>query len=66
MLDVAKCIVDDNVVFQQESAPVHVVFNTVQLVQCKNINFIFFLSYHPITVQCLTSPTIRFRELQVR
>ena len=42
MLDVAKCIVDDNVVFQQESAPVHVVFNTVQLVQCKTINFIFF------------------------
>ena len=31
---------DDNVVLQQDGAPVHLVFNTVQLLQYKTLNFL--------------------------
>jgi len=31
---------DDNFVFQQGSALVHLAFNTVQLLQCKTVNFL--------------------------
>jgi len=33
-------IVNDNFVFQQDRAPVHLAFNTVQLLQCKTLNFL--------------------------
>jgi len=33
-------IVYNNVVFQQDSALVHLAFNTVQLLQCKTLNFL--------------------------
>ena len=46
--------------FQQDSAPVHLAFNTVQLLQCKTVNFL--LGYGPITVQSLTPLTMRFRK----
>jgi len=39
-LDAIKNSVDDNVVFQQDSAPVQVAFNTVQLLPCKPLNFL--------------------------
>ena len=39
MLDAIKHTVDDNIVFQQDNAPVHLAFNTVQLLQCKSVNF---------------------------
>ena len=38
-----KCyysVVYNNFVFQQDSAPVHLAFNTVQLLQCKTLNFL--------------------------
>jgi len=38
MLDATKDVVDDNFVFQQDSAPVHLEFNTVSLLQCKTLN----------------------------
>jgi len=55
-------------VTQQDSAPVHLALNTVQLLLCKTLNF---LTPEPITVQSLTPLTMRFREsyssmLQVR
>jgi len=37
MLDGIKCFVDDNFVFQQESAPAHLAFSTVQLLQWKTL-----------------------------
>jgi len=40
MLDVIKLVVDDNFVFQQDCAPVHLAFNTVQLLHCKTLNFL--------------------------
>jgi len=40
MLRVIKRIDDDNFVFQQNGAPVHLAFNTVQLLQYKTINFL--------------------------
>jgi len=40
MLDAIKCIVDDNSVFQQHRALMHLVCNTVQLLQCKTLNFL--------------------------
>jgi len=39
MLDAVKYVVNDNVVSQQNTASVHLVFNTVQLLQCKTVNF---------------------------
>jgi len=30
----------NNFVFQQDGAPVHLAFNTVQLLQCKTLNFL--------------------------
>jgi len=30
----------NNFVFQQDSAQVHLAFNTVQLLQCKTLNFL--------------------------
>jgi len=35
-----RCVVDDNIVFQQDTR-VHFAFNTVQLLQCKTVNFLF-------------------------
>jgi len=40
MLDAIKRFVDDSFVFQQDSAPVHLAFNAVQLMQCKTLNFL--------------------------
>jgi len=40
MLDAIKLIVDNNFVFQQDSALVHRAFNTVQQMQCKTLNFL--------------------------
>jgi len=40
MLDATKRIVDDSIVFQQDIALVHLAFNTVQLLQCKTVNFL--------------------------
>jgi len=40
MLDAIKLIVDNNFVLQQDSAPVHLAFNTVQLLQCETLNFL--------------------------
>jgi len=40
MLYAIKRFVDNNFVFQQDSAPVHMAFNTVQLLQCKTLNFL--------------------------
>jgi len=37
MLAVIKRFADDNFVFQQDNAPVHLAFNTVLLVQWKSI-----------------------------
>jgi len=34
------CVIYNNFVFQQDSAPVHFAFNTVQLLQCKTLNFL--------------------------
>jgi len=31
---------DDNLVFPQDSAPVDLAFNTVQLLQCRTLNFL--------------------------
>jgi len=45
-------------VFQQDSAPVHHAFNTVQLLQCK-LSTSFLLTYDPITVQSLRPMTTR-------
>jgi len=40
MLDAIKRVVYDNYfVFQQDTAPVLLVFNTVQLLQCKTLSF---------------------------
>jgi len=33
-------IIYNNFVFQQDGAPVHLAFNTVQLLQCKTLNFL--------------------------
>jgi len=38
------CVVYNNFVFQQDSAPVHLAVNTVQLLQCKTLNFLSLLS----------------------
>jgi len=55
------CVVCNNFVVQQDNAPVHLAFNTVQLLQCKTLNFFFSPSYAPLTVKSLTQLTI-FRE----
>ena len=34
------CVIYNNFVFQQDSAQVHLAFNTVQLLQCKPLNFL--------------------------
>jgi len=38
MVDAVKRVVQDN---QQDSAPVHLAFSTVQLLWCKTLNFLF-------------------------
>jgi len=40
MLDAIKRVVDDNIAFHQDTAPVHLAFNTVQLLQYKALNFL--------------------------
>jgi len=40
MLDAIRNVVDDNFVLQQNTAPVHLEFNTVQLLQCKTFEFL--------------------------
>jgi len=40
--------------FQEDSAPVHLAFNTVQLLQCKTFNFLSPELLPPLTVQNLT------------
>jgi len=40
MLDAIKWNVDDNIVFQEDTALAHLVFNTVQLLECKSVNFL--------------------------
>jgi len=40
MSDAIKQFVDDNFVLQQDSASVHPALNTVQLLQCKTLNFL--------------------------
>jgi len=49
ILDAMRCVIDGNVIFQQDGA-----FNTVQLLQWKNANLPFFLGYGSKTVQNLT------------
>jgi len=44
-------VVDDNFVFRQVSAPVHIAFNSVQLLQCK-LSTSFFLIYGSV-MACL-------------
>jgi len=39
MLNNITCIADDNFVFQQDNALVHLAFNTVQLLQYKTLKF---------------------------
>jgi len=34
------CVVYNHFVYQHDSAPVHLAFNTVQLLQCKTLNFL--------------------------
>ena len=41
MLHAIKRVVDDNIVFEQDTPSVHLAFNTVQLLQCKTVNFLF-------------------------
>jgi len=55
------CAIYNNYVFQQNSAPVHLAFNTVQLLQWKTFNFLF-PELWPITVQSCPL-TVRCREL---
>jgi len=40
MLYDMKRIIQDNFVFQQDSALVYLEFNTVQLLQCKTLDFV--------------------------
>jgi len=40
MLDAIKYAVHDNIAFHQDTALVHLAFNSVQLLQCKTVNFL--------------------------
>jgi len=47
MLDVMKHVIDDNFIFQQDSALMLIAFNTGQLLQCKTPIFLFFWAVAP-------------------
>jgi len=61
----ARCyyrIIYNNFVFQQDSAPVHLAFNTVQLLQCKTLNFLSPELWPKNSPKLNCIVTMRFRE----
>jgi len=54
-----KRVIDYDIVFQQDSAAVHLAFSTVELLQCKTVNF-------PATVENLTYIKYKLSFLNLR